>query len=459
MKYLWNKYVFFICIVVLSLGVSACVLTPKEEENVFEKPEQQALVTLDGEIYPFSVSISTRATHRLANIDGKLIAYLYSDIVDLSAFETHVVEIDGYWKKEKMQEIFFVEAIRLQNTQTADDESSKTPNRFVTKRFTFPYQKNWEYSFAPDGVAHFIDKNDSVRKVFLMFSVEDFKQKELENPNISVSGMRGVRSIQTVAGRERQEIELFSNIFDKKYVFTFSGDDDQKKDFLTLINSFVEGEELVQKTIEDEKKLLAEREASKLKAKKEKEKLEKQLVDAPDGGEDVDQEEAPLLAEETSSSTNVGAGDVRDIADRFAPGETTTNPVISDSVEPFTEEEKKILLAGDFENLIDERAFVYESDYYNLKLKVPYGYWFRNFGPGDGTLFQIAFAKNEIQQPTDAPLWLYGVSATDPVKTVQERIKDGQLIIEFPRTNTSFFRFVGPVEFRDAMRSILLSVE
>lgn len=437
----------------LTLAISACVVQPRDTEDFFEKSEIEELVTLDGEIYPFSVSISTRATHRLANIDGKLIAYLYSDIVDLQSFENRVVEVDGYWRREQMQEIFFVEAIRLQDMKKDAEISDFLPNRFETKRFTFVYPPHWSYSQSPDGVAHFVDKSDITGLVFLLFSVNDITSEDLAaQPNISVAGMKGIRNITTDrSGKERQEISILSNLYNKNYHFTLiGGTEDRKKDFLRLINSFIEGEESVKTVIDNEKRILAEREASKLK------KIEEVVLqldplesDTPgDISENLDQPDTDLGEEPETVDTAIVEKE-----DPVAGVESKEDQKI------YTDKEKQLLLGNDFVNLIDEGALSYQTDYYNLKMKVPFGFWFRNFGPGNGYLFRVGFATEEISTEASVEYWLYVVSSDTVLRTVQERIEGEQLIIEFPRTNNSFFRFVGPVEYRDAMRSILLTIE
>jgi hypothetical protein len=462
MKLLLNKYTLILFMLIFTLSISACVMNPTEDENLFETLETEEIITLDGEIYPFSVSISTRATHRLANIDGKLIAYLYSDIVDLSQFESHVVELDGYWRNEKMQEIFYVEAIRLQDLEESIvEEDHADPQRFSTKNFTFQYPSEWEYSRSPVGVYHFTDKQDQQRRVFLMFSTEDIQKRDLsQDPNISIAGMKGFRKITAdTQTKENQEINLFSNYFDKKYTFVFSGNTEQKKDFLLLINSFVEGEAEVSTVIAEEKRLLAEREASKLKEKQEKIALEEleTLLDTDVSAKEADEKDpSDAIADiEQESENGKPIADVTQLAQKDKNKKEEMIEVMP-SPEALSVD---IPLDESFKNLIDERAFLYTSDYYNLTFKVPFGFWFRNFGPTNGKLFRIGFAPHEINSAQDPTFWLEGISTEKSPQSFTEKLEGENVILEFPRTNTSYFRFSGNLEYRDAMRSILLSIE
>ena len=98
-----------------ALVLSACVFP--EKNDPFSRLPEEAVETLEGEIFPFSVSVSTRATHRLEN-EGKLVAYVASDIARLSDFEGREVEIDGVRRTEKMREILML-AHQVPNTAQA----------------------------------------------------------------------------------------------------------------------------------------------------------------------------------------------------------------------------------------------------------------------------------------------------------------------------------------------------
>ena len=54
--------------ILLALGLAVTVLTAcvlPEKEDPFERLPEENLETIEGKLFPFSVSVSTRATHRL----------------------------------------------------------------------------------------------------------------------------------------------------------------------------------------------------------------------------------------------------------------------------------------------------------------------------------------------------------------------------------------------------------
>jgi hypothetical protein len=92
-------------------------------------------------------------------------------------------------------------------------------------------------------------------------------------------------------------------------------------------------------------------------------------------------------------------------------------------------------------------------------MHVPWGYWFRNFGPNEGHIARIGFSDEEFTELTGAKFWLEIVSTQTPPTHRNEKENDTQLIIEFPRNSTSYFRFTGLKQFRNAMRSIEESIQ
>ena len=85
----------FLCVSVL---LSACVWP--EKNDPFERLPEEELETIEGTIYPFSVSVSTRATHRLEK-DNHLVAFLASNIIRLEDFEgrkaTLAISATSHW--------------------------------------------------------------------------------------------------------------------------------------------------------------------------------------------------------------------------------------------------------------------------------------------------------------------------------------------------------------------------
>ena len=89
------KKTFFFGLLASLLTLTACVLP--EKEDPFERLPEENLETIEGKLYPFSVSVSTRATHRLER-DNKLVGYLASDLVQLAEFEGQEVMLEGVWR-------------------------------------------------------------------------------------------------------------------------------------------------------------------------------------------------------------------------------------------------------------------------------------------------------------------------------------------------------------------------
>jgi hypothetical protein len=442
----WKSKRFLGACFVTAILLSACVFP--EQDDPFERLPAEETETVIGEIFPFSVSVATRATHRLEN-EGKLVYYLASNIVRLDDFVGRKVELDGIKRSEKMREIFWVEAIRLKDLDEKSKDE-KIENRFKTKRFTFVFPENWEYSTAPDGTTHFTKKDDPARRVFLTFTVEDVSRDDKKNdPNVLISNLAGIKKIETdEMERERQSIILFSNIFDKKYKFVFTANFEEfekKKDFFRLLNTFIEGEENVLAAVEKDLKNVAEREAEKIKEESKiigsEEKMLPAVVVSPEERKGI---LSRMFGEEIPEEL-------------LEPEEKTEVP---DTIETVVEEKSKPTnLSIAFTNLIDARAFIYESAYYNFSMKVPYGFWFRNFGASENRVAEIGFSDEAFEEKSGAKFFLVIIGDENPPTVFSEKLEGDQLTIEFPRGEKSFFRIYGPSRFRDAMRSVQSTVE
>ncbi len=453
-----------------ALVLSACVF-PEKNDPFSRLPEEQ-VETLEGEIFPFSVSVSTRATHRLEN-EGKLMAYMASDIVRLDDFVGRDVEVDGVMRTEKMREIFWVEAIRLLDVE--DQAEQVVDARFSTNRFAFIYSSEWEHSTSPAGVVHFIDKNDPARHVFLTFSVEEIeKEDKKSDPNILIASLAGIKKITTDSlDRERQEVVLFSNLYDHKYRFVFTSqfeEFEQKKSFFKLLNTFIEGEDNVRKVLEEDKKLLAEKEA---------EKIEKPVEDVESGSAEASSSVGTSPDKKKESLIDRLFGEKSDSAKATSDKKEDTNDDIlaiaeSDAVDTLPEKEvatppSKVIIhdapvtitrgGDDYMNIIEEHAFPYESTYYQFKMMVPWGYWFRNFGQSETRIARIGFSDEEFTEESGAKFWLEIIGSETPPTQFTETIEGDQVVLEFSRGQKSFFRISGPVLFRDAMRSVQATVE
>jgi hypothetical protein len=466
-------------VVFAALVLSACVFP--EKNDPFSRLPEEAVETLKGEIFPFSVSVSTRATHRLED-EGKLMAYVASDIVRLDDFVGRDVEVDGVMRTEKMREIFWIEAIRLLDVE--DQEEKIVDARFSTNRFAFIYSGEWEHSTSPAGVVHFIDKNDPARHVFLTFSVEEIeKEDKKSDPNILIASLAGIKKITTDSlDRERQEVVLFSNLYDHKYRFVFTSqfeEFEQKKSFFKLLNTFIEGEENVRKVLEEDKKLLAEKEAEKIEEKvesgsadatpdEEKESILDKLFGEKSGSTKVSgsvttspdktpDEEDDILAIAESDPDSAEASD----SAKATPDKTPDKEVAAPQSNVIVHDAPVTITRGgdDYINVIEEHAFPYESTYYQFKMMVPWGYWFRNFGQSETRIARLGFSDEEFTEESGSKFWLEIIGSETPPTEFSEKIEGDQVVIEFSRGQKSFFRISGPVLFRDAMRSIHATVE
>ncbi len=427
--------------------LSACVLP--EKEDPFERLPEEKLETLRGKIFPFSVSISTQATHRLEK-DEKLQGYLASNIIRLEDFEGRDVEVDGFWRKSKMKNVFWVEGIRLKDSVVKNDEEEVTESLFETKRFLFKYPVGWEYSLSPDGIAYFLDKNDQSRRVFLTFSVKELSEEDKKmDPNVLIANMAGTKTVtKDKLNRDREEIILLSNVYDKKYSFIFTSnfeDFEKKKSFFKLLNSFKEGDDVIAKYKEELRIKLAE---------KEKEKLEKEQkeIEALMAKKELERANEELNKEEKET------GFLAKLFDKEDKIEKTKEIKQEIKKEENPEELKETKnTSNDFKNLIDNRAFTYFSTHYNLSFKVPYGYWYQNFGPEEGVITAIGFSNHAFKGKSEIKFWLKIISGKQDKK---EELETGEIIlIKYPKDENSHFEFKGPKEFRDVMLSVLNSMD
>lgn len=420
------------------LALTACVLP--EREDPFERLPEESLEVIEGKLFPFSVSVSTRATHRLER-EGKLVGYLSSDLVQLAEFEGQDVQLEGVWRNEKMRQIFWVEGIKVKTLEAAEDEDG--PQRFTTKRFTMQFPSTWEYSLAPNGVAYFLNKEDPNRRVFLTFAVENYSPEAEEIvTNIAMNGFQGVKEFTTDEnGKERETVTLFSNLDNKKYVFTatyFFDDFDTKKSVFDLLQSFVEGETAVQEVIITEQKA---------KAAEEAERLALAEAAAKANAEAVQPEETSL--EKTKDL----------LTDLFTGEETEESPAEeAPEVEPVPEPEPTVVASGDYTNLIDNRAYNYESGSLGFALKVPFGHWYRSFGGLNGSLASIGVSNAPVNGTADVKMWVKVLSKDQPAQDTTELISNGQITLIKKRDGASVFEISGPLEFRDVLWSMAESI-
>ncbi len=449
------KKFFSVFTIACALFLAGCDFD--SEPDPFAQLPGEKLETLSGEVFPFDLSVSTRATHRL-EANRKLVGLLASDIVRLEDFEGKEVEVEGVYRKEKMREIFWVHKIRVKNVIAPESELDY--ERFSTENYTFTYPKNWEYTTAADGTVRFVEKEDEARRVFFTFGVGQVEHRDKRSdPNVLIANLAGVKKTRKdELDRDRQDIELFSNISDRKYSFEFISsfeEFDKKKDFFQLLNSFVEGKDAVAVAqAEDLKKLAA---------------LESEKVVTYDEVE-IPAEEIAVVAEETPAEEVV-----------------SDTPNTEEPTEPASEEEKKGLFEklfgssddeekeepakeevvapepetsvqtspGNFNNLIDDRAYSYDSELFGLNVKIPYGHWFQNFGASDNALMRLGISKKAISSEADPVIWLEIKNGA--VSGFSEKCND-TCVISSKRDTDSHFEITGPAEYRDEMLSVWSSL-
>jgi len=451
--------VWILCGAVL---LSACVLP--ERNDPFERLPEEPLETINGELFPFSVSVSTRATHRLER-ENKLVGYLTSDLVRLEDFEGQEVALEGVWRNDKMREIFWVESVSVKG---AEKEEAPTELRFATKNFTFLYPSGWDYTETPDAKLYFVDKADPNRKVFLTLAIEEFSpEAERVDPNIVLSGIAGTKEVVTKDnGREQEIIRLFSNNGAQQYVFKadYAFDDfDRKRALLDLLESFIEGEEQVELVIEGDKIKQAEQEAAKIVENEELAALQAKakLVDEVAEGTGLSfldrllkRSQVEIQQEKAEPIIEVPAIEASE-----EPIEVVEEVVV-DEVEEVKEALEEVVAAEavyDYKNIIEGRAYDYSSAAFGFAVKTPYGFWYQNFGGGNGSVFEMGFADNAIEGRGTVDFWLRGKAGVDvfpePIATL-----DGdtlKIIKVFPGGH---MEITGPVAFKDAMWSVLESV-
>ena len=424
---------FVTVIFLLMITLSACVW-PKSEDPFERLPEEETIM-LEGEIFPFSVSVATRATHRLEK-DGKLQTYLASDVVQLGDFEGVDVMVEGVVRNEKMREILWVQSIKI--AESEDKLEEVVDPLFHTKEIAFRHPASWVYTTAPNGVAYFSEESDANRMVFFTFGVENFSGNKSEiDPDIMISNLVGNKVVEKLeGGREREKITLYSNLFDQKYTFVFTSslrDSEKRKAFQKLLSSFKEGTDKVKEALKEVQQEQAQIELEKVQALKEEEKDPEPEVRNPEPEEKVS------------------------FLDKLF-GNDEEDPE-SEARSPEPEGEQVKVEGGDFENVVNEKAFHYKSQYYGFEMDVPWGYWFQNFGPGEGKLALIGFADNEIAGDKGAvDFWLEIVSDADNTLETKETSDGDMMHLWFSHKDGQYFHFYGPASFRDVMKSVELSV-
>ena len=431
-----------------------------QNSDPFAQLPNEELATISGEIFPFALSVSTQATHRL-EADRKLVALLASDIVRLEDFEGKDVELEGVYRKEKMREIFWVQKIRIKNVLAPESELKY--ERFETKNYTFTYPKEWEYTTAADGTVRFIEKADEARRVFFTFGVGQVEHRDKRSdPNVLIANLAGIKKTRKdELDRDRQEIVLFSNISDRKYSFEFIStfeEFDKKKYFFQLLNSFLEGEENVVTAKDEDLRKLASLESAKVITYEEVEIPEEKPVlkaETPEAIEVITEDEGNDIEESLPESLEPKAEEKGLFERIFGSSDENETIEVIEPIQPVETETIAKTKPGNFKNLLDDRAYLYDSEYFGLSVKIPYGYWFQNFGSTDDALLRLGIAKKSIESEADPIVWLKIKNGA--VSGFSEKCND-KCVIAFKRDNKTLYEITGGDSYRDLMLSILSSL-
>jgi len=424
----------------LGLLLTACVIP--SEEDPFERIPEEKIITISGEVFPFDVAVATSATHRVER-DGKLVAYVASDVVLLNSFEGEEVEFDGFIRQEKMREIFWVQKVRIQKTDIVEVAYPPLDNIYESRNIAFEYPPNWSVSQAPDGVAYFSTDTNSVRSVFMTFSIETAK-KSLNDPNILISNLTGIKRIeQDENGKEREMVELYGNTSKNVYKFILTREKDEydkKKEFLEILNSIVEGEIAISELKRQQLKELAKREAEKIEAKKVEEIQAKLEIPV--------EYEPPVIEKKSGNFVN----SLKNLFTRVESGAPIDDVGLVQELLVDENSNNVKIKAEVFKNLIDQRAFYYESHHYGFSMWSPYGYWFKNFGPSDTAITEIGFAPYAIAEKSQA---VFILKVLEGVIQSNETETNGSILIQrMAEGKDKYFELSGSSQHRDAMKSI-----
>ncbi len=438
-----KKIFSLIIILTISFGLSGCELTnPFKEKKAFEPLTEEVLETISGKLFPFSVSVSTNASHRLEK-NSKLVAYIASDVVNLKKFENQEVDVTGVWRHEKMRQIFWVESIHIKTPKKIIKNTEPKYERLKMKDFSFVYPNSWEKTLSPDDKAYFVDKKDSFRKVFLTFSVEPFSpEASTEKPNMKINEFSGIKTVKIENGIEKESVKLFSQkgIWQYNFESRVKPDDfERKKEILRLLMSFVEGEENVRNAIIEEQKALAKKESEKIEIPKKPEEN----------------------SEEKNSENNLDKKSEENTSESKTEITKNSSSLNQDSEEKNKSEKnsEKDYQFAVYEEKIDNRAYTYNNSYKGVFMKIPYGFWFRSLGAQYGSEHEVGIAKKQVNKYSDAEIFVKVFVIDKPLKNQKELVVKNRVILTKNRNKKTVYEVSGPEKYRDEIWSIFNSLK
>jgi len=208
-----------------------------------------------------------------------------------------------------------------------------------------------------------------------------------------------------------------------------------------VLQSFVEGEEAVQEVVIAEQKAKAAEEAERLA-----------LAEAA--------EKANAEAKESVQEEDTAVEKAKDLISGLLDSEAEPEPVteVETPTTPVVAEEPTIVASEDYKNLIDSRAYNYESQSLGFSLKVPFAFWFRNFGALTGSKISIGVADNPVNTTRDVKMWVRVLSKDNPAEGTTELITGSGVTLIKKRDATSVYEITGPIGYRDALWSIADSI-
>jgi len=112
------------------------------------------------------------------------------------------------------------------------------------------------------------------------------------------------------------------------------------------------------------------------------------------------------------------------------------------------------------ENLpFEQFAMPYESPVFNFSMTIPGTFQFQSFDPVENRIARFAFANQYFTDESDAQFWLEIIGTESPPPNFSQKIKDGEIIFDFPRSEKTFFRVRGDAEFLFPMQLLQQSIE
>ncbi len=300
-----------------------------------------------------------------------------------------------------------------------------------------------------------------------------------------MNGFQGYKETQKIEKTnflQQEKYILISNKFQKKYNFILSIDQNNvniKKEVMKiLLTQFTEGIEkttiikkLYQRKQANEEilrsKLFEERRKLELEIKKTHQNFTKSKE--PEVSLDTDKINTKKIENidtlnNTLTDSNDNTSEI-DIELKKEIIETNFNENIileKTTANKTTEDFSKIITTKmpTFKNLLDESAFFYKSTRYEFSIKVPAGFWFRNFGKIEDSLGSVGFSSTGAVNTTkDVEFWLNIIKTNIPLYSIKISKQNNLLKIEFPKNQNEKFIFSGNIKFQDVILSIISSID